>query len=44
MAKITAGASETEWRALYDAADELKALAPWDGMLDMLLREYVAGA
>ena len=34
MAKTTAGATETEWRALYDAADELKALAPWDWMLD----------
>jgi hypothetical protein len=34
MAKTTAEATETEWRALYDAADELKALAPWEWMLD----------
>jgi hypothetical protein len=34
MAKTTAEATETEWRALYDAADELRALAPWEWMLD----------
>jgi hypothetical protein len=34
MAKTTAEATEREWRALYDAADELKALAPWEWMLD----------
>ncbi len=34
MAKRTAEATEIEWRALYDAADELKALAPWEWMFD----------
>jgi hypothetical protein len=34
MAKTTAEATATEWRALYDAADELKALALWEWMLD----------
>ncbi len=39
MAKTTAEATEMEWRALYDAADELKALAPWEWMLDSDLVE-----
>lgn len=34
MSAASSGPSEAEWQALYTAADQLKALAPWQWMYD----------